>query len=921
MHHKHRRKNLKAFSVLIVFLLLPAAAAESTILTAKKASGPIELDGHAIEEDWKHAESLVAQLQDGSIGKVDVHLKALYDSDYLYLYATWPDPTLSADKDTWSFDGENWTSSGDEDRIALIWNIDNSVAGFNIGGCAMLCHGDRMHTNSKGELADLWHWKAGRTNPRGYADDEWIDNTIVEGYTDESKEAAMNPDGSPTSDMKNIQPSRSGPKYHEPRPEDETDSRFIFLEEVEKGEAVEITESTRFKEGDTVPGYILQGPIANRGDVEAKGKWIGGRWQLELRRKLNTGFVNDVQFDISKTYRFGVAVMDNTGGFEAYGRGHSFALGAKTLEFGGITSEDVTRLTLVKDYLTIAESHALRNETERAVSNIGDAIILYNELGRDVAGVDPELYLSTKNQFMEAKRIPSVERIASLREAVDTTILTLQGKRQAPEAPLRLQFLVLWGRIQLYALVLLALISLVPIYKAIQVGRKPTFRRLSIFILVIVVPLVFEGIGRVGILLKLNPLQNFSFLTNEYATFQWAVLMFFGLFIAKSGFEEVEESMKSLEFYSAKLSVDIEKMKELETELRESEERYRGIFEASPIGILEVKPDGSIMTCNDIASKIIDCPGGECECKSFLDFIKEPEVKKVVSTGLQKGGSVKDQFIQLIDASGHNLIVSLSLNSVLDEKGLPLRSEIAIMDVTDRIKIDEEKRRLEKELSQSERLASVGKLALGFAHEISNPLTNIQLAVELLSKKEDRKDIKHRLEVITKNVDMATSVVRNLLDFSRQTQLNITVIELEKVLDESLDMLSPRLKDVKVVKKMEQLPKIPGDPKQLQQVFSNIIINAVQAMPNGGRLTINSRLEGSLAVVSFADTGMGIHEKQLGKVFDPFFTTKEVGSGTGLGLSLTYGIVKAHGGDINIESAIGKGTTVTVRLPLERIEK
>jgi PAS domain S-box-containing protein len=910
---------MRASILLLMLLLIPTVAAESTILSAKKAQVPIELDGHAIEEDWKQANELIIKIQDGSIGKVEVSLKALYDKEYLYIYATWPDPTQSIGKDMWEFNGVNWTSSGNEDRIGFIWNVDNSISGFNIGGCAMICHGDRMHTNSPGELGDLWHWKAGRTNPLGYADDEWIDNAVVEGYTEEAKEGAIHADGTELlykeGYLKNINSDGTGPKYYEPNPEDTLDGKFIFWEEVENGDAVEASGNTRFSAGDLAPGYILKRPAGNRADIDAKGTWQGGKWQLELRRRLNTGYDNDVQFEIDKTYRFGVAVMDNTGGFEAYGKGHSFDLGARTLEFGGLGAEEVTRLGLVRDYLTIAEVHAAENETAMAVSNIGDALILYNEVGAEVGSIDPELYLSTKNQFMEVKRIPTREGIGTLMGAIDTTILTFQGKREPPEAPFKLKLLVVWGKVQLYVLILLALLSINPIYRAIQVGRKPTFRRLSVFILVIVIPLLFEGIGRVGILLKISLLQNFSFLTNELATLQWAVLMFFGLFMAKSGFEEVEGSITSMEFYSSKLEEDIGKMKRLESELRSSEERYRSIFEASPIGILEVNPDGSIIGCNAAASRIINCPDGECDCKSFLNFIKESDERKEISALLSEGGSAKDKFISIRGMNGKDLIASMSVESIMDEKGTPLKSEIALMDITDRVRADEERITLEKKLAHSEKLASIGKLATGFAHEISNPLTNIQLAAEILSKKESRKEAKERIEVITQNVDMASSVVRDLLDFSRETELNIVSIDLKGVLVNSLKTVSPRLKSIKVIKKLEKPIKIMGDPKQLQQVFANIIINAVQAMPQGGTLTIKSKLDEPLAVVSFTDTGQGIPEEQLKKIFDPFFTTKEVGTGTGLGLSLIYGIVKAHGGDIDVKSTTGKGTTVTIRLP------
>lgn len=911
------------FSLLLIYyiLILPAAQASTTLLSAKMTTGEIELDGHPIEEDWQKAPELIINVQDGSIGETEIILKALYDIENLYLYASWEDNTQSDEKDQWFFNGQNWSTKNDEDRFAFIWNIDDSINGFNIGGCAMLCHGDRMHTNGPGERGDTWQWKASRTNPISYADDGWIDDTVIPEYTLLAKTAAMHPDGSfsPFESAgparRNINSDGTGPRFIELTPDDELDKKFLFQSEIDNGEAVEITALNQFSDGATTPGFILSAPEKNNGDINAKGRWHDGRWELEISRSLETGFENDVQFDINKNYRFGIALMDNTGGFEAFGRGHSFDLGARTLEFGGLATEEVTRLSLVKDYLTVAEAEAKNGQAELAVSNVGDAHILYNELSDEVAGKDAGLFLQTKAQFANVQRNPSIEEIQTLNAYIDDTIFTFQGKRTPPEPSLKVRVLVLWGKVQLFALILLAVLAIAPIIKALKLGRKPTFRRLSIFILVIVIPLLFEGLGRVGILFKIMPLQSFSFLTNELATLQWAILMFFGLFLAKSGFEEVENSMKSLEFYSTKLEEDLDKMKALQTELKRSEESYKGLFEASPIGIIEAGIDGTVLRCNDAASVFMSCPGGECNCGSILDFLGDEEDKKEVMETLMKGGTIKDRTVHIKGDKEEDQISSLSLRSIKDDSGKPVKAEIALMDITDRIRESEEKANLQKKLSDSMRLASIGKLAMGFAHEIGNPLTNIQLAAEILLRKVDD-NLKPRVDVITKNVDLASSVVRNLLDFSKQTSLSLAPIELETVVDDSVDMVSPRLKNITVVKNLQKDITIMGDQKQLQQVFANIMINASQAMSAGGQITLTGSIEGSLGVIRFKDTGGGIPEEQLKHIFDPFFTTKEVGKGMGLGLSLAYGIIQAHNGEIKVKSKLGEGTEVEIRLPL-----
>ncbi|MEE9594673.1 MAG: ethylbenzene dehydrogenase-related protein, partial [Candidatus Hydrothermarchaeales archaeon] len=282
------RKLLIVFAVLTsIFGTASGTIGTGTILIAEKTDEKIVIDGKLDEDSWTKSEELIIRVQDGGIGLVDVSLKALYDQEYLYLSAIWADPTESTTKNLWTFNGSDWETSGDEDRIAFIWNIDDSISGFNIAGCAMLCHGDRMHTNAPDARGDLWHWKASRTNPAGYADDEWIDNSIVSGYSEEAKEAAMHGDGTlfPSEDTgyeRNINSAENGPKYRQPHPGDEEDGNFLLLKGVEAGAVVEITGDTSFNVGDTVAGYILNRPSESRGDVDAGGIWHDGRWTLEL---------------------------------------------------------------------------------------------------------------------------------------------------------------------------------------------------------------------------------------------------------------------------------------------------------------------------------------------------------------------------------------------------------------------------------------------------------------------------------------------------------------------------------------------------------------------------------------------------------------------------------------------------------------
>lgn len=227
-------------------------------------------------------------------------------------------------------------------------------------------------------------------------------------------------------------------------------------------------------------------------------------------------------------------------------------------------------------------------------------------------------------------------------------------------------------------------------------------------------------------------------------------------------------------------------------------------------------------------------------------------------------------------------------------------------------------------LIQAEKLSSIGQIAAGVAHELNNPLTGVLLYTRLMLKalKEGRLDIetsKERLSLMEQETERCTRIIKNLLDFARQTQPKPVPFVLEKVLKNALSILShyAELSNVNIVVELEKdTPLVFADPDQIQQVFVNIILNAIQAMPNGGTLTIRSGYIGGTkeVYIKFTDTGVGIPKENLKKLFTPFFTTKEKGKGVGLGLAVCYGIIQRHKGKIEVESEVGKGTTFTIKL-------
>jgi signal transduction histidine kinase len=227
----------------------------------------------------------------------------------------------------------------------------------------------------------------------------------------------------------------------------------------------------------------------------------------------------------------------------------------------------------------------------------------------------------------------------------------------------------------------------------------------------------------------------------------------------------------------------------------------------------------------------------------------------------------------------------------------------------------------QQQLLQSRKMAAVGTLTSGVAHELNNPLNNISLTVETLLDDFDGMDEarkKKLLEDIFTQVQRASATVRNLLDFTRKDQPVFTPVSISDLLEASLKLVGNELALARVEAEVDiapELPRVTGNPRNLEQVFLNLFLNAMEAMPNGGTLRISASCENGFVRVAVHDTGSGIAPEHLEKIFEPFFTTKEAGEGTGLGLSVSYSIVEKHGGRLEAESQLGTGTTFTVTLP------
>ena len=269
----------------------------------------------------------------------------------------------------------------------------------------------------------------------------------------------------------------------------------------------------------------------------------------------------------------------------------------------------------------------------------------------------------------------------------------------------------------------------------------------------------------------------------------------------------------------------------------------------------------------------------------------------------------------LRNRAGQTLVVNVSVAPLVGKSGERVGRLILLDDITQRT-------RLEEQLLQTEKLSSLGLLAAGVAHEVNTPLAVISNYIQILAKQLPAEDPRHKLiDKIVKQTFRASEIVNHLLNFSRTGGAEFREVDLNQVIEETLSLVSHpfRTAQVQVVHNLEaDLPAVFGSGNRLQQVFLNLFMNARDAMPSGGMLEVRTFATNGSVEVEVADTGSGISRDNLPRIFDPFFTTKSTGRGTGLGLSVSYGIVKEHAGKIEVRSSPGQGTSFRLEFPAAR---
>ncbi|MGE5683450.1 MAG: two-component system sensor histidine kinase NtrB [Bacillota bacterium] len=286
-----------------------------------------------------------------------------------------------------------------------------------------------------------------------------------------------------------------------------------------------------------------------------------------------------------------------------------------------------------------------------------------------------------------------------------------------------------------------------------------------------------------------------------------------------------------------------------------------------------------------------------------LEYIKE-EVKR--------NGFVKIQETERLTKLGKIVSVELNVTLLPSNNGEYSGRSVIIKDFT-------EVKKLQQQIDQSEKLAVIGQLAAGVAHEIGNPLTSISSIVQILQRRSTDSLFTEQLANIKLNIDRITKIVRELVDFSRPPGHEKQFIQINDVIKTALGIVKydKRVKNVKFDTKLDSnLPGIYIVPDQLLQVFINILFNALDAINGVGEIDVVSKFDKQFVFIEIRDNGCGMDKETIGKIFDPFFTTKEVGKGTGLGLSVSYGIMRKFKSDILVSSEVNKGSCFTLKIPI-----
>ena len=334
--------------------------------------------------------------------------------------------------------------------------------------------------------------------------------------------------------------------------------------------------------------------------------------------------------------------------------------------------------------------------------------------------------------------------------------------------------------------------------------------------------------------------------------------------------------------------------------------------EEAPDGIQITDINGLIIYSNKAMENMFGVSPDEFKGRHFKEIIADQEFgRKVIIPCIKEKRNWTGE-ITAKHKDNRKFPIWLNVYMVKDYKGEPIAMVGIFRDIT----MQKEMENLQKQFLQSDKLATIGTLASGVAHELNNPLGNISLYAQMLIKKTDDDKIKNKLIIIDDEANRAANIVKDLLDFARNSDLKLCDIDINNDISKVLGIMNPQVRDIKVNTFFEPLPLIVGDSVRIQQVIMNLLTNSIQSITENGEIIIKTTANPKHVEISISDNGCGIPEEKLDKIFDPFFTTKERSNGTGLGLSICYGIIKRHNGSIEVKSEVNRGTTFTIKLPV-----
>lgn len=351
--------------------------------------------------------------------------------------------------------------------------------------------------------------------------------------------------------------------------------------------------------------------------------------------------------------------------------------------------------------------------------------------------------------------------------------------------------------------------------------------------------------------------------------------------------------------------------------LSRSEHKFRRIYENSQDVIVVADGTGRILDMNPAGEEMFGNADGHAgrQALYFKNFFLSPDDWHPIETQLRRQGFVTTAEARLRrrDGDGMQALISASLDR--SDSGESGTTHFLVKDI-------EQHRRMEQQLAQADKLASIGELSAGIAHEINNPLGIILGYTQLMLREEPQdSDRRADLKTIEKHVRNSQTIVADLLNFARSSKPEKRRVQIHDIISDVVQFVAQHGKTDRITIETDFFPKMPRlflDAKKIRQVLLNLVMNARHAVGNAGRITISTDVDTDRGnvLVRVADNGHGIAEKDLKRIFDPFFTTKPTGEGTGLGLSVSYGIIKNHGGEIGVQSRPGKDSVFTFSLPI-----